>query len=33
MFIIDKNLPIPLYFQLAEEMKNKIKNGNWQIHT
>ena len=32
MFTIDKNSPIPLYFQLAEEMKNKIKNGNWQIH-
>jgi len=30
--LLDKNSPIPLYFQLAEEMKNKIKNGNWQIH-
>jgi len=29
--LIDKSSPIPLYFQLAEEMKNKIKNGNWQI--
>lgn len=30
--LLDKSSPIPLYFQLAEEMKSKIKNGNWQIN-
>ncbi|MDD3655777.1 MAG: GntR family transcriptional regulator [Atribacterota bacterium] len=29
---LDKNSPIPLYFQLAELIKAKIKNGEWKIN-
>jgi GntR family transcriptional regulator len=29
---LDKNSPIPLYFQMAELIKNKIENNEWKIN-
>jgi len=33
MPLLDENSPIPLYHQLAEELKKKIENGEWPLHT
>jgi len=33
MHLLDENLPIPLYHQLAEELRKKIENGEWPLHT
>jgi len=30
--LINKKSPMPLYYQLAEEMKKKIENRSWQIN-
>ncbi|MBL4930276.1 GntR family transcriptional regulator [Clostridium paridis] len=29
--MIDKNSPIPVYYQLKEDIKNKITNGIWKV--
>jgi GntR family transcriptional regulator len=31
MEILDKSSPIPLYFQLAEKIRNKIENNEWPV--
>ena len=31
MKILDKDSPVPLYFQLAEIIRNKIKNNEWPV--
>jgi len=33
MHLLDENLPLPLYHQLAEELRKKIENGEWPLHT
>lgn len=30
MSILDKNSPLPIYFQIQEFLKNKISSGEWQ---
>ena len=33
MPLLDKSLPIPLYHQLAEELRKQIESGEWPLHT
>lgn len=29
--IVDKNNPLPVYYQVREDIRNKIKNGIWKV--
>jgi len=33
MALLDDSSPIPLYHQLAEELRKKIESGEWPLHT
>ncbi len=33
MPLLDKSSPIPLYHQLAEELRKQIESGEWPLHT
>ena len=32
LFHIDKNIPVPLYYQFKQELKNRIQDGTFKVN-